>query len=154
GGGAGVGAAPERAGALLRRGDARARDAAPGQSVGPRVPGDGMSWRGRGGGAGGGRRGREANRGGAEIRAPDLRPRRLWQGKRRPMSMVHFIGAGPGAPDLITVRGLNLIRRCPVVLYAGSLVPRAIVAEAPPDALVIDTAPLDLDQIVRHIQDA
>ena len=36
---------------------------------------------------------------------------------------VHFIGAGPGAPDLITVRGLNLIKRCPVVLYAGSLVP-------------------------------
>ena len=48
--------------------------------------------------------------------------------------IVHFIGAGPGAPDLITVRGLNLIRRCPVVLYAGSLVPEAVVAEAPPGA--------------------
>ena len=47
---------------------------------------------------------------------------------------VHFIGAGPGAPDLITVRGLNLIRRCPVVLYAGSLVPEAVVAEAGLDA--------------------
>ncbi len=65
---------------------------------------------------------------------------------------VHFIGAGPGAPDLITVRGLNLIRRCPVVLYAGSLVPAAVVAEAGAESgsepLVVDTAPLDLDAIV------
>ena len=45
---------------------------------------------------------------------------------------VHFIGAGPGAPDLITVRGLRLIERCPVCLYAGSLVPREVVAEAAP----------------------
>jgi precorrin-4/cobalt-precorrin-4 C11-methyltransferase len=43
---------------------------------------------------------------------------------------IHFIGAGPGAPDLITVRGLNIIRRCPVVLYAGSLVPAEVVAGA------------------------
>jgi len=64
---------------------------------------------------------------------------------------VHFIGAGPGAPDLITVRGLNLIRRCPVVLYAGSLVPEEIVAEAQEGARVIDTAPLDLEQIVAEI---
>lgn len=70
------------------------------------------------------------------------------------MSVVHFIGAGPGAPDLITVRGLNLIRRCPVVLYAGSLVPRAVVAEAPQGARVVDTAPLDLDQIIAEIQAA
>lgn len=70
------------------------------------------------------------------------------------MSIVHFIGAGPGAPDLITVRGLNLIRRCRVVLYAGSLVPRAVVAEASENALVVDTAPLDLDSIVRYMQDA
>ena len=54
---------------------------------------------------------------------------------------VHFIGAGPGAPDLITVRGLGLIRRCPVCLYAGSLVPREVVAEAPEGSLVRDTAP-------------
>lgn len=60
---------------------------------------------------------------------------------------VHFIGAGPGAPDLITVRGLNLIRRCPVILYAGSLVPEAVVAEAPEGATVVDTAPLTLDEI-------
>ncbi len=46
---------------------------------------------------------------------------------------VHFIGAGPGAADLITVRGLALIRRCPVVIYAGSLVPTEIVAEAAAD---------------------
>ncbi len=63
---------------------------------------------------------------------------------------VHFIGAGPGAPDLITVRGLRLIERCPVCLYAGSLVPREIVAAAPPDARVVDTAPLTLDEIVAH----
>jgi len=67
---------------------------------------------------------------------------------------IHFIGAGPGAPDLITVRGLNLIRRCPVVLYAGSLVPAEIVAEAPPGARVIDTAPLHLDQIVAEMAEA
>jgi precorrin-4/cobalt-precorrin-4 C11-methyltransferase len=67
---------------------------------------------------------------------------------------VHFIGAGPGAPDLITVRGLRLIERCPVCLYAGSLVPVEILASAPPGALVIDTAPLTLDEIVCHLADA
>ena len=67
---------------------------------------------------------------------------------------VHFIGAGPGAPDLITVRGLNLIRRCPVVLYAGSLVPPEVVAEAPAGARVVDTAPLHLDAIVAEIEAA
>jgi precorrin-4/cobalt-precorrin-4 C11-methyltransferase len=64
---------------------------------------------------------------------------------------VHFIGAGPGAPDLITVRGLALIRRCPVCLYAGSLVPAEVVAEAPAGAKVIDTAPLTLDAIIAEI---
>ena len=54
---------------------------------------------------------------------------------------VHFIGAGPGAPDLITVRGLRLIERCPVCLYAGSLVPREILAAAPAGARLIDTTP-------------
>ncbi len=67
---------------------------------------------------------------------------------------VHFIGAGPGAPDLITVRGLNLIRRCPVVLYAGSLVPVEVVAEAPEGARVVDTAPLHLDQIIALMEEA
>lgn len=67
---------------------------------------------------------------------------------------VHFIGAGPGAPDLITVRGLNLIRRCPVVLFAGSLVPEAVVAEAPPGARLVDTAPLTLDEIVAEMKRA
>ena len=64
---------------------------------------------------------------------------------------VHFIGAGPGAPDLITVRGRDLVRRCPVVLYAGSLVPVAVVAEAPPGARIIDTAPLTLDAIIAEM---
>ena len=67
---------------------------------------------------------------------------------------VHFIGAGPGAPDLITVRGLRLIERCPVCLYAGSLVPRVILASAPPGARLIDTAPLTLDEIVTLMSQA
>lgn len=65
---------------------------------------------------------------------------------------VHFIGAGPGAADLITVRGLNLIRSAPVVLYAGSLVPEAIVAEASESARVLDTAPMYLDEIIAEIR--
>ena len=64
---------------------------------------------------------------------------------------VYFIGAGPGAPDLITLRGQRLIERCPVCLYAGSLVPAEIVAAAPPGDLVRDTAPLHLDEIIAEI---
>lgn len=64
---------------------------------------------------------------------------------------VHFIGAGPGAPDLITVRGLRLIERCPVCLYAGSLVPRTVIEAAPAGARIIDTAPLTLDEIIAEI---
>jgi precorrin-4/cobalt-precorrin-4 C11-methyltransferase len=64
---------------------------------------------------------------------------------------VHFIGAGPGAPDLITVRGLRLIESSPVCLYAGSLVPAAVVASAPPGARVIDTAALTLDDIIAEM---
>lgn len=67
---------------------------------------------------------------------------------------VYFIGAGPGAPDLITVRGLRLIERCPVCLYAGSLVPAEIVASAPDGALVRDTAPMHLDEIIDEITKA
>lgn len=67
---------------------------------------------------------------------------------------VHFIGAGPGAPDLITVRGRDLVARCPVCLYAGSLVPREIVALAPPGARVLDTAPLDLEEIEKELVEA
>jgi precorrin-4/cobalt-precorrin-4 C11-methyltransferase len=67
---------------------------------------------------------------------------------------VHFIGAGPGAPDLITLRGLRLIERCPICLYAGSLVPKAIVDVAPPGARVVDTAPLTLDEIVAEMSAA
>ena len=67
---------------------------------------------------------------------------------------VHFIGAGPGAPDLITLRGLALIRKCPVVLYAGSLVPKEVVAQAPKRARVIDTASLTLDDIIGEIESA
>ncbi len=67
---------------------------------------------------------------------------------------VHFIGAGPGAADLITVRGRDLIARCPVCLYAGSLVPPEIIAGAPDGARVIDTAPLTLDEIITEIEAA
>ena len=64
---------------------------------------------------------------------------------------VHFIGAGPGDPELITVRGLRLIESCKLCLYAGSLVPEAVVAAAPADATVIDTASLTLDDIIAEI---
>jgi len=67
---------------------------------------------------------------------------------------VHFIGAGPGAPDLITVRGLRLIERCAVCLYAGSLVPEAVIAAAPKKARVIDTSALTLDEIVAEMRTA
>lgn len=67
---------------------------------------------------------------------------------------VYFIGAGPGAPDLITVRGLKLVERCKVCLYAGSLVPIEIVEAAPDDALVLDTAPMHLDAIIEETKKA
>jgi precorrin-4/cobalt-precorrin-4 C11-methyltransferase len=64
---------------------------------------------------------------------------------------VHFIGAGPGAPDLITLRGRDLIARCPVCLYAGSLVPKALLDYCPPGARIVDTAPLSLDEIIAEM---
>jgi precorrin-4/cobalt-precorrin-4 C11-methyltransferase len=64
---------------------------------------------------------------------------------------VHFIGAGPGAADLITLRGMRLIGECPVCLYAGSLVPAEIVAAAPKGARVVDTAALTLDEIIGEM---
>lgn len=67
---------------------------------------------------------------------------------------VYFIGAGPGAADLITLRGQRLIERCPVCLYAGSLVPAEVVAAAPVGARVLDTAPMHLDAILAEIEAA
>jgi precorrin-4/cobalt-precorrin-4 C11-methyltransferase len=64
---------------------------------------------------------------------------------------VHFIGAGPGAADLITVRGRDLLTRCPVCLFAGSLVPTELLAHCPADARIIDTAPMTLDQIEAEL---
>ena len=64
---------------------------------------------------------------------------------------VHFIGAGPGAPDLITIRGRALIARSPVCLYAGSLVPVEVIACALPGARVVDTASLTLDEIIAEM---
>jgi precorrin-4/cobalt-precorrin-4 C11-methyltransferase len=68
--------------------------------------------------------------------------------------IVHFIGAGPGAPDLITLRGRDLIARSPVCLYAGSLVPKELLAFCPPGARIIDTAPLALEEIVEEFRRA
>jgi len=67
---------------------------------------------------------------------------------------VHFIGAGPGAVDLITVRGQRLLSRCPVCLYAGSIMPDDLLALCPPGARVVDTGPLTLEQIVGEMADA
>ena len=64
---------------------------------------------------------------------------------------VHFIGAGPGAADLITLRGRDLIAACPVCLYAGSLVPEALLSHCPPGAKIINTAPMSLDEIIAEI---
>lgn len=64
---------------------------------------------------------------------------------------VHFIGAGPGAPDLLTLRGRDLIAACPVCLYAGSLVPPAVLDHCPPGARIVNTASLSLDEIMDEI---
>ncbi|KRQ11512.1 precorrin-4 C11-methyltransferase [Bradyrhizobium pachyrhizi] len=64
---------------------------------------------------------------------------------------VHFIGAGPGAADLLTLRGRDLIASCPVCLYAGSLVPPGVLAHCPPDARIVNTASLSLDQIIAEL---
>jgi precorrin-4/cobalt-precorrin-4 C11-methyltransferase len=64
---------------------------------------------------------------------------------------VHFIGAGPGAADLITLRGRDIIASCPVCLYAGSLVPEGILAHCPQGARIVNTAPLSLDEIIAEI---
>jgi precorrin-4/cobalt-precorrin-4 C11-methyltransferase len=67
---------------------------------------------------------------------------------------VHFIGAGPGAPDLITVRGRDILGRCGVCLYAGSLVPKELLAHCPDQARVLDTASMTLDQIAAEFEQA
>jgi precorrin-4/cobalt-precorrin-4 C11-methyltransferase len=67
---------------------------------------------------------------------------------------VYFIGAGPGDPDLLTLRGRRLIECCPVCLYAGSLVPAEIIAWTPPGATVVNTAELYLDQIITYMVEA
>jgi precorrin-4/cobalt-precorrin-4 C11-methyltransferase len=64
---------------------------------------------------------------------------------------VHFIGAGPGAADLITLRGRDIIASCPVCLYAGSLVPEGILAHCPQGARIVNTAPLSLDEIIGEV---
>ena len=87
----------------------------------------------------------------ADVHAARLRPAGAEPGSGM---TVYFIGAGPGDPELLTLRGKRLIERCPVCLYAGSLVPPSIVASAPPDALVRDIAPLALDEIMALIEEA
>lgn len=67
---------------------------------------------------------------------------------------VHFIGAGPGAPDLLTLRGAKLIAQSPVCLYAGSLIPEGVLEHCAPGTRVINTAPLSLDDIIEEIASA
>lgn len=67
---------------------------------------------------------------------------------------VHFIGAGPGAADLLTLRGRDILARCPVCLYAGSLVAPAVLEHCPEGARIVDTAPLSLDEIMAEIETA
>ncbi|MYE37634.1 MAG: precorrin-4 C(11)-methyltransferase, partial [Rhodobacteraceae bacterium] len=67
---------------------------------------------------------------------------------------VYFIGAGPGDPDLITVKGQKLISQCPVCIYAGSLVPEDVITSAPEDALVMDSASMNLEEIMEIITKA
>src|SRR5579863_4782570 len=67
---------------------------------------------------------------------------------------VHFIGAGPGAADLLTLRGRDLIAACPVCLYAGSLVPEGVLAHCPKGARIVNTAPMSLDDIISEIANA
>ena len=67
---------------------------------------------------------------------------------------VHFIGAGPGAADLLTLRGRDIIAACPVCLYAGSLVPQEVLQHCPEGTRVVNTAPMDLDSIVDEISQA
>jgi len=68
--------------------------------------------------------------------------------------MIHFIGAGPGAPDLLTVRAQRLIASCPVCMYAGALVPAEVLAHCPAGARTIDTQSLDLERIVAEMEAA
>lgn len=67
---------------------------------------------------------------------------------------IHFVGAGPGAADLVTVRGRDIISRCPVCLYAGSLVPTELLGHCPAGARIVDTAPLTLDEIIAEMSEA
>lgn len=67
---------------------------------------------------------------------------------------VHFIGAGPGAADLLTLRGRDLIASCPVCLYAGSLIPEAVLAYCPADVRLVNTAPMELDDIIAECKQA
>jgi precorrin-4/cobalt-precorrin-4 C11-methyltransferase len=64
---------------------------------------------------------------------------------------VHFVGAGPGAPDLITLRALRLLQECAVCLYAGALVPDEVIAHCPPGARLVNTADLTLDEITAEL---
>ena len=64
---------------------------------------------------------------------------------------VHFVGAGPGAADLLTIRAQRLLSECSVCLYAGSLVPTDVLAHCPSGARLVDTAELNLDEIIEVI---
>src|SRR5205085_11830659 len=111
-------------------------------AVAARGGSDGRCIRRRGGGAVGGRR-----EFGTDPGANCRRRRYLCARARGAAMTVHFIGAGPGAADLITLRGRDLLARCPVCLYAGSIVPREMLAHCRAGTRLVDTAPLSLDKI-------
>ncbi len=67
---------------------------------------------------------------------------------------VHFIGAGPGAADLITLRARDLLASCPVCLYAGSIIPEPILQHCPKDARLVNTAGMALDDIIEAFRQA
>ena len=68
--------------------------------------------------------------------------------------MVHFVGAGPGAPDLITLRGAKLVRTADIIIYAGSLVNPAILSEAKPDCQIYNSAEMTLEQVLDVVKNA
>ncbi len=67
---------------------------------------------------------------------------------------VYIVGAGPGDPDLLTLRGARIIEQCPIVFYTGSLVPPEVIGRARPDARVFDSSGMDLNEIVEILKEA
>ncbi|EMO29845.1 tetrapyrrole methylase domain protein [Leptospira interrogans serovar Bataviae str. HAI135] len=67
---------------------------------------------------------------------------------------VYIIGAGPGDPELITIKGARLVETCPIILYTGSLVPKAVIKKAKKEAVILDSSNMTLDEIISVILSA